>query len=930
MKFTGERFVPEVHGNIELEHLHRYLLVSKVVVGKTVLDIASGEGYGSAMLARTAHKVTGVDISQEAVSHAQAKYKFENLDFRLGSCSAIPLEDASVDIVVSFETIEHHNEHDAMMREIKRILRPGGVLVISSPDKLEYTDKSGTNNPHHVKELYRDEFKKLLDSYFKKHCIYGQRVLYGSAIFCEDNASKVESYHIADKALSPIAGIPHAVYLIAVASDTELPLLTSGVLEQCIENSDISQIWQEQLVNRDWQIANLNHVVTEQRSQIANLNYIVSEQHSQIAERDLQITNKIMVIAKKNTIINRIYSSYSWRLTRPLRLLAIRQKYLHWKLGIASKLNAISSSPDNLLALQALSLRRFDKQALLTAIGVIQPDEWPEIDISVVAYNSSRWVEPFVASLASQRYPLSKIHLRFVDHGSQDDTILQVEKFLVQTAPTFASTQIIKQANLGFGAGHDRAIREGNSKYCLVTNLDLEFTPDSLCDVVRVALSDKDGGVASWELRQIPFEHPKYYDPVTLETNWSSHACVLIRRSAYTKVGGYDRNIFMYAEDVELSYRFRSYGYVLKYVPSAVVKHFTYENAVQIKPLQYSGSMLGNIFIRLRYGKRSDQLAGLLLYADLFSKPALFENAKNLLFQNAFKLLFKAPHFLRGRGAVLAYFPLRKFDYEMTRDGAFWESLPCPSADTPLVTVITRTYKGRGMFLEQAMQSVFNQTYPTIELIVVEDGGDSQKTLVTSIAERVPSGCIIRFLANEKLGRSAAGNAALAEANGHFIMFLDDDDLLFSDHVETLVSALSCDTKLSAAYALSVEVHTNVDTVKLTYVEDSFHSHANFRQEWDYDVLLHYNFIPIQAILFKRELYEKRGGFDMELDQLEDWNLWLRYGYGNKFKYIPKTTSIFRTPADDEMRSARHGLLIAAHGDAKERAMNSLEELGLL
>jgi len=75
MKFTGERFVPEVHGNIELEHLHRYLFACKAVIGKTVLDIASGEGYGSAMLAQAAHKVTGVDISQEAVSHAQDKYQ---------------------------------------------------------------------------------------------------------------------------------------------------------------------------------------------------------------------------------------------------------------------------------------------------------------------------------------------------------------------------------------------------------------------------------------------------------------------------------------------------------------------------------------------------------------------------------------------------------------------------------------------------------------------------------------------------------------------------------------------------------------------------------------------------------------------------------------------------------------------------------------
>lgn len=609
-------------------------------------------------------------------------------------------------------------------------------------------------------------------------------------------------------------------------------------------------------------------------------------------------------------------------------LQAMRHKYLHWKLRATAKIETLWNSSDNLIALQALSNRRFDKQALLSSTAAPHPIEWPEIDVSVVTYNNSRWVEPFITSLISQCYPLSKIHLRFVDHGSQDNTVILLKKLLAETGSSFASTCVIQQANLGFGAGHDRAIRESHSEYCLVTNLDLEFTSSSLCDVVCVALTDKDSTVASWELRQIPFEHPKYYDPVTLETNWSSHACILIRRSAYNKVGGYDPSIFMYTEDVELSYRFRSYGYVLKYVPNAVVNHYTYESAWQVKPLQFSGSAIGNIYIRFRYGKMSDRIFGVLLYTALFFRISPFDGAKLLLLKNAFKLITKWPHFLRGKGG--AHFPLRGFDYDMIRDGSFWKVQPYSSADVaPLVTVIIRTYKGRGMFLEQAIQSVFNQTYRAIELFVVEDGGDSQQALVTSLAERAPVGCRVRFLANEKLGRSAAGNAALAAAKGHFLMFLDDDDLLFADHVETLASVLLCDTDLCAAYALAIEVHTEVDLAKYTYAEKLFLTPDRFKQEWDYSVLLDHNFIPIQAILFKRKLYEQRGGFDISLDQLEDWNLWLRYGYGNRFAYVPKTTSLFRSPADYETRSARFKMLHTAYGNAKSRAIDSLKQLEL-
>lgn len=288
MDFTGERFMPEVHGNIELEHLHRYLLASKAVAGKTVLDIASGEGYGSAMMAQTALNVTGVDISHEAVAHAQTKYRRDNLGYRQGSCAAIPLDDASVDVVVSFETIEHHDEHDAMMREIKRVLRPNGVLIISNPDKLEFTDKPGTLNPHHIKELYRNEFTALLDEHFKHRCVYGQRVVYGSAILCEDGVSPTTSYEVADANLPEIPGVPCAMYLIAVASDADvaLPVLNSGILEQRIEDTEITRFWRGLMAERDGEIAGLK------------------------AERDSLLVEQ-----------TRLLNSLSWRLTKPLRVM---------------------------------------------------------------------------------------------------------------------------------------------------------------------------------------------------------------------------------------------------------------------------------------------------------------------------------------------------------------------------------------------------------------------------------------------------------------------------------------------------------------------------------------------------------------------------------------------------------------------------------
>jgi GT2 family glycosyltransferase len=423
----------------------------------------------------------------------------------------------------------------------------------------------------------------------------------------------------------------------------------------------------------------------------------------------------------------------------------------------------------------------------------------------------------------------------------------------------------------------------------------------------------------------MPYEHPKYYDPVTLETNWSSHACVLLKRDAYTRCGGYDHAIFMYGEDVEFSYRLRSFSYTLKYLPSATVIHHTYEEAGEVKPLQFAGSILGNTYIRLRYGSFSDRIMAFVLYGSLFLYPSQFPGSKKMLLRNIPKLLKNTPHFLSGKGPVPAKFPFRGYDYELIRDGAFWQSEPvAASGSLPLVTIITRTYRGRGMFLKQAMQSVFNQTYQNIELLVAEDGGSSQQELVESISNFAPPTVHVRFLANEKIGRSGVGNAAMAIANGQFYMFLDDDDLLFSDHVETLMQCLSSDSSIDAAYSLAFEVTTNVNDEKSLYVEELFYTPSVFRQLWDYSVMKRHNFIPIQSILFKKELYQRWGGFDLTLDQLEDWNLWLRYGYDGNFKYIEKTTSLFRTPADSSIRAERHALLHEAYDAATQKAEHSI------
>jgi SAM-dependent methyltransferase len=183
LEFTGERFIPGTRGEIWIEHWHRYHFAAAWAAGRRVLDVACGEGYGSALLARHAMAVTGVDISAKAIAHARATYPaLGNVTFTCASCTALPLPPASVDLVVSFETLEHITEHEAFLDEIARVLAPGGVLLMSCPNKAEYSDRRGFTNEFHVKELYREELAALVESRFPATAWFGQKPTFFSVI----------------------------------------------------------------------------------------------------------------------------------------------------------------------------------------------------------------------------------------------------------------------------------------------------------------------------------------------------------------------------------------------------------------------------------------------------------------------------------------------------------------------------------------------------------------------------------------------------------------------------------------------------------------------------------------------------------------------------------------------------------------------------
>lgn len=234
LEFTGERLTTLTQGEVRHEHLHRYFFALQFCAGKRVLDIASGEGYGSALLATVASEVIGVDIAADAVRHAAENYAANNLTFLCGDARRMPVATGSIEAVVSFETLEHLGEQEEFLEEIRRVLRPGGLLVMSTPDHEFFA--SSPPNPFHVKELGRAGFASLLGERFQNSGFFVQSSLTGSLIVPDQTRGPAYgSYEgfrrVRENLFESAPGLPAAMYMIGVASDGPLPEVHGGAFD---------------------------------------------------------------------------------------------------------------------------------------------------------------------------------------------------------------------------------------------------------------------------------------------------------------------------------------------------------------------------------------------------------------------------------------------------------------------------------------------------------------------------------------------------------------------------------------------------------------------------------------------------------------------------------------------------------------------------
>lgn len=169
-----ERIVPDqTTSGIVALHLKRYAFARPWCEGKEVLDVACGVGYGSVFLAEAAARVVGGDVDAEAIAYAQTRYANDNVEYVVLDATALPFDDAAFDVVCAFETIEHMADRDAYLREVVRVLRADGTYLLSTP-RVDVTDEQPAN-PFHFVEYSRSDFEALLQRFFGRVELYGQR-----------------------------------------------------------------------------------------------------------------------------------------------------------------------------------------------------------------------------------------------------------------------------------------------------------------------------------------------------------------------------------------------------------------------------------------------------------------------------------------------------------------------------------------------------------------------------------------------------------------------------------------------------------------------------------------------------------------------------------------------------------------------------------
>lgn len=245
---------------------------------------------------------------------------------------------------------------------------------------------------------------------------------------------------------------------------------------------------------------------------------------------------------------------------------------------------------------------------------------YPRVDISILLFKTRPYLNELIPSLLKIDYPKDKLKIYVINNDSPDDSYVEFQK----RCNKFSQFIFLNSGyNLGFAEGHNVTMRVGEGKYVFLLNPDGKIFPDTI--KVMVDKMEKDPKVGIADGIQFPTFHHKGFDPKTFETSWCSGACMMIRKSALKDTGLFDGKFFMYAEDVDISWRMWSKGWKCITIPEAKVIHYLVghkkqkHKVGQIRVNEHYRSLRNGLFIRFIYGNSSNYIRFAFTVAKLLS-----------------------------------------------------------------------------------------------------------------------------------------------------------------------------------------------------------------------------------------------------------------------------------------------------------------------
>jgi len=567
MKFTGERMIPEVNAEdlIYGEHVVRYLWAAQMVTNKLVLDVACGSGYGSKMLAKKARQVVGVDQDAATIEYAKEYYKTDNNEFVVAKADKLPFGDGHFDVVVSMETIEHVADHEVVGREIKRVLKPDGWLILSTPVKEE----RGKRNKLHVHEFTRAELEKWLEKQYQLVQIYSQNNLVNNAIYNDiDEVTDGQAHAF-------IKTPPLAKYMLAVASDTSLP----EVKPLSLLSAPSEMVDRQSLIDRDKLINKYLYI-------------------------NKMLTRRLTQADRYKQQLETMEQSTLWRWTQPLRQMIDWVKVLPadlWAAGRVIKKKGIGygwyrlywyllgkktldSIPPGKRETNLINYLSRPKQKIIFA-----KSKAPAVSIVIPVYNQWDYTYACLLSIFENSEGID-YEIIIGDDGSTDETV-NIDQYA-------DNIRVIKhETNLGFVGNCNETAKAARGKYILLLNNDTNVQPgwlESMMDLIKrdkkIAAVGAKLIFANYALQEAGsiiwadgtgWNYGRGDDPdlpeysYVKEVDCCSGACLLARTDLWRELNGFDQQFSPgYYEETDWCWRARQKGYKIMYQPAARVLHF--------------------------------------------------------------------------------------------------------------------------------------------------------------------------------------------------------------------------------------------------------------------------------------------------------------------------------------------------------------------